>query len=230
MALMSHAADESDHNLPWMVWYGLIPLAETDPVALADIVAAGAWSPTTRLIARRLTELIEKDPRGLNRLLANAAQTPAASTRSDILHGMRDALMGWQHATQPTAWAEFQRSVTDDDAQSHDLARQLSALFGDGRALDDIERIALDSQATIEARKAALQTLIDHRPPELRTVCQQILLAEPLLNVTAAQGLVQFDDPAVAQLLIRDYFAAGRQAIVRHHSNGIDRQGPNRAR
>jgi putative heme-binding domain-containing protein len=209
-ALMSHAADETDANLPWMVWYGLIPVADRDPVALADVVAAGAWSPTTRLIARRLTELIDRDPRGLNRLLTDAARASDCGTHRatslDILTGMRDALMGWQRAPQPAAWDPFVRSLIQaNDVQLQDLVRQLSALFGDGRALDDIQQVALDGQATIEARQAALQTLIDRRAPELRAICQQVLLAEPQLNVIAARGLAQFDDPAVASLLIAQY-------------------------
>jgi putative heme-binding domain-containing protein len=77
-------------------------------------------------------------------------------------------------------------------------------LFGDGRALETVKKVALDPAAELNARKAALQTLIDSRAPDLRPVCEQ-LLNEKFLNPVAARGLASFDDPAVGTKLVKAY-------------------------
>ena len=77
-------------------------------------------------------------------------------------------------------------------------------LFGDGRAFDPLKKIALDKDADLSARKAALQSLIDNRAPDLRGLCEQ-LVDEQFLNSVAARGLAGFDDPAVGAKLVRAY-------------------------
>src|SRR5207249_5226330 len=82
--------------------------------------------------------------------------------------------------------------------------RDLSVLFGDGRALDELKKIALDQDADLNVRKSALQTLIDNRAPGLRQLCE-LLLGERFLNSVAARGLANFDDPAVGVKLVKAY-------------------------
>jgi putative heme-binding domain-containing protein len=53
-------------------------------------------------------------------------------------------------------------------------------------------------------RKAALQTLIDSRPPDLREICEK-LLGVRFLNPVAARGLSTFDDPAIGARLVGAY-------------------------
>jgi putative membrane-bound dehydrogenase-like protein len=209
MALVSHEQDRSDHNLPLMVWYGLMPLADLDANALVDVASVCQWDLTLRLIARRVAEMIEADGAPLNRLLTLAADSRLSTAPVDVLLGVRDALRGWRTAPQPATWNQFRQAVAlrtnrSTNPELRELIRELSAVFGDGRALDEIRQIALDSQAPLHARQAALRTLIRSQPPELRSICER-LVSVPHLNVTAAGGLAKMDDPAVAKLLIRRY-------------------------
>jgi len=82
--------------------------------------------------------------------------------------------------------------------------RDMSVLFGDGRALDAVKRVVLDQATDLNARKVALQTLIDNRAPDLRPLCEQ-LLNEQFLNSVAARGLASFDDPAVGAKMVKAY-------------------------
>ena len=54
------------------------------------------------------------------------------------------------------------------------------------------------------ARKAALQTLIESNPPDLRSVCEK-LLGTRFLNAVAVRGLSRFDDPAIGEQLAKSY-------------------------
>lgn len=203
-ALLDHGKDAADHNLPALIWYGLIPLAESQPDALPKIANACELPLTRRLIARRLAEDIEKQPAHVNNLLLLAAAKGEAF-QSDILSGLADGLVGWRKATKPSAWDAFAKFIEKSaNATLRDRARDLSVVFGDGRALDEVKRVALAKDADMNARKAALQTLIESRPPDLRTVCEQ-LLSVRFLNAVAVRGLAQFDDPAIGEKLAKSY-------------------------
>ncbi len=53
-------------------------------------------------------------------------------------------------------------------------------------------------------RRAALQTLIDNRSPDLRSICERLLKVR-FLNTTAIGGLALFDDPAIGKTLAASY-------------------------
>ena len=203
-ALLARKEDANDHNLPLLVWYGLIPVVDADPAALANLAAKAELPLTRKLIARRLAEDIEKNPAPFNELLRVTTAMPAAF-QADILNGLADGLTGWRKATRPAAWdALAMKLASSSDAALRDRVRDLSVLFGDGRALDAVKIVALDASADLNARKAALQTLIDNRAPGLRQLCEQ-LVNERFVNSVAARGLATFDDPAVAVKLVRSY-------------------------
>ena len=203
-ALLAREEDANDHNLPLLIWYGLIPVADTDPAVLATLAAKCELPLTRKLIARRLAEDIEKNPAPLNQLLKLTAAKPEAF-QSDILHGIADGLTGWRKAAKPAVWDALARKLENSpDAILRAQVRDLSALFGDGRALDAVKKVVLDQSADVDARKAALQTLIDNRAPGLRQLCEQ-LVGEQFLNSVAARGLATFDDPAVGVKLAKAY-------------------------
>ena len=204
--LVAHAEDANDHNLPLLIWYGLIPVADTDPSGLAQL-AENCQLPTTRkLIARRLAEDLSKNPKPIGLLVGRAGKAEDAY-RTDILQGMTEGMRGWRKATAPKEWAEasevFAKSST---ASVRDRSRELSVLFGDGRALDEVQAIALDGKADLETRRAALNSLIEARPDNLRATCEK-LLGVRFLNTTAVKGLSLFDDPNIGKSLAANYRA-----------------------
>lgn len=203
-ALSGRREDASDQNLPLLIWYGLIPVADSDPGALSLIAAKCELPITRRFIARRLAEDIEKNPFPLDQLIELASAKPETFQR-DLLDGMGEALKGWRKALKPAAWDPFARNVAlSAKPDLNERVRNLSVLFGDGRALEDVRKIALDPNADLPARKSALQTLIDSKPPDLRAVCER-LVSVSFLNPVAARGLAAFDDPEAAAKLVRAY-------------------------
>ncbi|HYG75174.1 MAG TPA: PVC-type heme-binding CxxCH protein [Planctomycetota bacterium] len=199
--LLMHAKDASDHNIPIMAWYGLMPLAESAPADLARLGAVCKFPLTRRLIARRLAESIRDDTAPLD-ILLNAAATDAVVAR-DVLNGMSEGLQGLRKAPKPARWDALAGKLAADAAVG-ERVRELSLLFGDGRALDEVKRIALDAEAPLAARRSALQTLIESRPPDLREICENLLQVR-FLNATAAKGLALFDDAAIGVKLAKSY-------------------------
>jgi putative heme-binding domain-containing protein len=200
--LMAHPEDADDHNLPLLTWYGLIPLGDEAPATLATLAADCAWPVTRQCIARRLSEDIDKNPAPLNALLTMALERSDAF-QADVLSGISEGLRGWRKAPKPAAWDAFQQKLANNSA-SQQRVRDLSALFGDGRALDEVKRVALDKKASLASRRTALQTLIEQRPPGLRDICESLLEVK-ILNSTAVRGLALFNDPAIGQKLAGSY-------------------------
>lgn len=198
-ALFSHVEDAQDHNLPLMVWYGLIPVAKEHPDDLVRVMNACTWPVTRICITRRLAEDIATRPKPLNDVLTLAlAKSPEFA--ADVAQGLTEGLRGWQRAPKPPAWDAFAAKYPSD------AVRDLAVLFGDGRALDQVKAIALNGKEPLDARKAALRSLIAAKPPDLRSVCEA-LVKERFLNSVAVKGLALFDDPAIARLVLKHWGA-----------------------
>ncbi len=187
LALLSHEKDADDPFLPNLVWYGISPLAKEIPADLVKIAGVSKWPRLNRWIARSLAP----DPKALDALLSVNSGDP-------VLEGMSDAFKGIRKAPKPAKWDDVAK------ASASPLVRELSVLFGDGRALDEVKAIALDDQAEISAREAALKTLIESRPPDLHELCGKLLEVRGL-GVVAARGLALTEDPAIGNRLAKVY-------------------------
>jgi putative membrane-bound dehydrogenase-like protein len=200
--LLKHAEYADDPFLPYMVWFGISPLVQSDPETLVKIIRGCTWPKTVQWATRALAS----KPDALNALLTHATseQLPA------ILLGMTEAFKGLRKVQKPAAWDQVAKAGT-----SPDLVRDLSILFGDGRALDDVKKTALDAKADASARQSALTTLIDAKPDDLRALCES-LLEDKAVNAIAVRGLALFEEPAIAQKLVKQYrkFAPADRAAV----------------
>ncbi len=202
--LVRHKEDATDKNIPLMVWYGLIPIADTNPDALASIAVASNLRATSKYITRRLTEDITLRPGPVDTILA-AALDRSAEDQADIMDGLAQGLQGQQGVKAPPAWAPLSKKV--GESTNADLAgkvRALDALFGGAAALDAARRVALDGTAPASARAAALQSLLDARAPDLREIALQ-LLNVPSVNAVAVTALATFNDPTIAPALLDAY-------------------------
>ncbi|MEX1040153.1 MAG: PVC-type heme-binding CxxCH protein [Pirellulaceae bacterium] len=203
-ALMSHSEDADDHNLPLMVWYGLIPVAETHPKDLVPLVAKSQWPLTRTLITRRLAEELAEDPQWIDQILA--AVTPADNQRlDDIITGIETGLRGWRKAPKPQGWDKVEQRVEAlGDENLLAITRKLSVLFGSGVALEEVRKLALDGGTPPEVRKTAMMTLIEARPDDLREICER-MIGQRDLNIVAARGLALFGEEAIGKQLVDGY-------------------------
>lgn len=214
--LLGRSEDATDHNLPLMLWYGIEPLAASAAADFDRLAASTRIPRVARLAARRIGEEIDAAPARLDALLAAVALAPAELRRA-VLDGVAQALAGRRRVPAPARWNELQARLGagGDTALAHRI-RDLSALFGDGRALAEIRRVVLDESADLPQRRGALQVLIEARPDDLRTVCLALLRTRDLAALAVA-GLGQSDDPTVADAIITEwstYVASDRASIM----------------
>ena len=204
VAALTVRDDADDHNLPLLVWYGTTLLGDERLPSLRSLAAVCQWPTTRRFIARRIALEAEKQPNVLNSLLELATER-SSDFQADVLIGMSEAFVGWRKAPQPPAWGAFRARIeAGDDEKLKAKARELSALFGDGRALEELMQVARDKDADLAARKVALQTLIDAEAPNVRKLCEE-LLSTRFLNTVAIRGLAGVDDPKFGEKLVKSY-------------------------
>lgn len=198
--LVAHGEDAGDHNLPLMIWYGLIPVADQSPDALVSVAASCRLPTTGRLIARCLAEQMNERPVPINDLLSIAATRKDADFTATVLAGVSEGIKGWRSAPQPTSWSALAKQQPDNP-----LVRELSVVFGDGRAIDELRDMVLGKiEADSEMKLSALATLIQSDADDLKLICQAVL-RDPKMNVLAAQGLSKFDDPDIGRALVSRY-------------------------
>jgi putative membrane-bound dehydrogenase-like protein len=203
-ALVGRKEDAKDHNLPLLIWYGLIPVAETDPAAAVALAGKAELLLTRKFIARRLAEDFDKNAAAVNQLLEITAGKPEPF-QLDILDGLAAGLKGVRKVTKPAAWDVLAKKLAgSSNVALRNRVRDLSVILGDAKALDEVRKIAVNPKADLADRKAALEAIIDARPADLREICEK-MLAVPALNVIAARGLATFDDAAIGPALVKGY-------------------------
>jgi putative membrane-bound dehydrogenase-like protein len=216
-ALISRGEDAQDQNLSPLIWYGLIPVADVDPAALADLAKQSKLPLVRRWITRRLAEDIDPSPTPVNDLVMLAAKSESRDVSNEILTGLAEGLAGRRKAPRPAAWDALQaRASSWNDTAMTERVRELSVVFGDGRAMGELIALAQDKKTDLNVRRAALQSLIEQRPPELRSICEK-LLYERFINSAAIRGLAMFDDPALGAKLAssyRSFHPSERSAVI----------------
>jgi putative membrane-bound dehydrogenase-like protein len=199
-ALIRHAEDATDHNLPLMLWYGTEPLVSAKLDTGIELALASEIPTVRRFIARRLAEEIETDPAQIDSLL-KAAMKASPAARIDFLTGLGEAWQGWRKLQAPEGWSAFRNSVAGvaDAAVSAKVA-ELDLLFGDGRVLDGLRAVAADTSADPATRRNALHTVLQGGASGLAPVLKRLADDNPL-RADAMVGLLQIGDvegPAIA--------------------------------
>jgi len=202
-ALVSHAEDANDHNLPLMIYYGLMPLVNENADELAGLADNCKLPLTQRLLCRRIGETMNEDASAVEVLLALAISLDPA-TQENILLGLVDATRGWTSAKKPSSWDAFTASIGAQEPRLTQLAGELGLLFGDGRAIEAIRKVVLDSNAEIGVRRSALIALVNQRPADLRSICTS-LLRDQRLSSEAVKGLILDDNIENAKSIIENF-------------------------
>ncbi|MEC8411427.1 MAG: c-type cytochrome, partial [Planctomycetota bacterium] len=200
-ALVRREAYAEDPQLPGLVWYGLIPLGQHRPDLLVQLNRDCCWPQLNQWSARLLASQAKDHPEPFNSLLKLAMEREQ-KFQIEVIRGMTDGFRGRKKVTPPAHWPDFIKS--EGAKAMAQPTKRLSILFGEGREIEELRKMALTSSADTHARQNALECLIDADIKDLEEVCLELLATHPL-NVTALKGLAKSDDPAVARSMIRRY-------------------------
>lgn len=201
-ALASHAEDATDRDQPLMIWYGIEPAVTAHPDKAIALALASKIPTVRRLITRRLAEEIEKTPGPVEDLLAAAVKADEGA-RADVISGMAAALKGFSQVTKPKAWDAF-ASTTASIASAKDALRDLSLVFGSGRAIDELIALIKDIDGDANARRSAMDSLLRSPKPEHFGLVRG-MINDKVLGTAARLGLAKFDNADVPKSLLNNW-------------------------
>ena len=196
-ALAGHAEDNSDANLPNMIWFGIAPAAVADPARAMRLANA---TQLTRL-ADSIHWYLGRHDAGRDHLVAhlkNVDATEAVHSLRLLAHSLNDR----SAAPPPVDWkAVSARYRRDGDAEMQGLLDQLGGIFGDADVLARNWRLLADKTAPMPVRKAAF-ALLKTRSDTGSVATLIALLDEPEFRAGVIPLLGRYNDAKAAVALI----------------------------
>lgn len=123
----------------------------------------------------------------------------------DILRGLSGALRDRRSVPMPAGWdAAETRLATHANAEVRTLAQTLSLKFGSTRAKSALRGTAADTASPAASRRAAVDSLLAVRDPDLPPLLRS-LLADPAVRAVALRGLAAYDDGATPDAILEVY-------------------------
>lgn len=202
-ALAAHAEDASDHNLPLMIWYAAEPLADVDAKrALALALGSGETMPLLReFMLRRLGS--GDLAASLELLVGGLADATDDELRKAFLDAIKSSLKGQRLVKAPESWkAAYASLVKSESAEVRQAATALGVTFGDEAALAVVRQTLTSGDSGLDARRAALATLVQAKDAALPVVLQSLLDEASPLRIDALRGLAQYDDATTAKAIL----------------------------
>jgi len=214
--LCSHDRYAGDPLLPNLVWYGLAKSAPRHPDEGVTLAATAVLPRVRRNMSRLLAGCVDERPDLVTAILEAAAGSDAARRR-DLVAGVADGLRGWSKAAPPQGYAAVSArlAASKDEATLQPLS-ELDVLFGSGRGMEAVRKVALDTTAAPEARRQALQTLVSTTPPDGVAILHG-LLSDRSMIAAALTGLARYDHPDTPRLALQKislYAPTDRAALI----------------
>jgi hypothetical protein len=195
-ALVTHAEDETDHNLPKMIWYGIEHLIEEDPEKFIAMATQSKLPMISRFMARRAVDGDQTD-----KLVAVLARNPGNQVH--LLEGMLSGMEGRTDLEIPGSWPALAKKLGSNKTTQL-LSQSISELFGDVEATKRAFTTLSNKQAPIDQRISALRTLAAQQRPELAAKLPD-LINEKEIRIEAIIAIAGFDQESLGRLLIKNY-------------------------
>jgi len=200
-ALAQHGEDRDDRNLPWLLWQGL---AQRMPNQLDRAFAIARTTPIPQLADYIHWYAATLDNAGLDRVVAVLTEARGDDLRRRLA-GLWLAMEPRANVPMPAAWKSIAPSLyQNEDARVRRQAEQLAAAFGDDSMFPGLRETLAKADADPAARKHAFAVL--GRAQDRASLPVFLALLDDAQFRSPALGLVsRFDDPAVADALIRRF-------------------------
>ena len=207
-ALAQRTEFAEDRVLPLMIWYGIEPAVPVFVEKAVEFAQHNAVPKLSGFVARRLVEESSAKSAALDQVVKLLKGQSDTKFQTAILKGISEALRNIQKPVAPGSWPSLGSLLAgSSDPEVSNLARELSALFGDPGAIENLRSKAADANADTAARRQALQTLLRARVGNLTSLLTA-LLDDRSLAPDAIRALATTADPQTPELLLARYAAA----------------------
>jgi putative membrane-bound dehydrogenase-like protein len=200
-ALVQHAEDADD---PWqslMIWYGVSDCVPADPEEAVALAGVSKISIVREFIIRRVMQ----DGGSGREAVAGLVASTRGADRVSVLRGMVEGLKGVRRTNAPTGWSDIVSAAEKEkDAEALQLVRELGAVFGEGRALEELRKTAADGNADAVTRNSSIRSLAESRDVDAAPLLVK-LLSDQVVVIEAVRGIAVLDPKAAPDLLLGGY-------------------------
>ncbi|TWT59232.1 PVC-type heme-binding CxxCH protein [Allorhodopirellula solitaria] len=213
--------DVGDHNLPKLIWYGLMSRSSTVPDDMIGVLQACEIPELTTYLARSIAEQAESSPQAfaelqqlaLKRYREQASPAPSAWCNT-VLTGVEQGLVGIRQAPKSNVWPQLRSAILAASPGHQPLVDRIDTLYGDGLSAEQLRAVLDDRDAEPTKRLAALRGCVaawlekaPHDAPAAEGLAASArpLIADPHVNLAAAESLARVEHPAVAEVLLSNY-------------------------
>jgi len=201
--LVAHAEDATDHNLPYLYWYALEPLADQDAALALKIALEGKIPQLVGFTARKIG--LAGTPDNIALLVKAAGDSKSAEHQIALLRGIQDALKGKRNAPAPVEWpVAFAALAKSTNMEVKAQAQTLAVVFGDKAALAAIRKTVADHALSTSAREAGIFTLVAAKDADLVPILHA-LVGDATMRAAAIRGLASFDDAKTPDVILAPY-------------------------
>ena len=201
--LVSHAEDADDHNLPLQYWYAFEPMCEADMQKALNLASRAEIRQLLGFSVRRIAA-IEK-PEALEMLVQALGQAETISGQKALLGGVNTALRGRRNVDMPEGFSDvFTKLIKSEDSAIRSQVTALAVTFGDADALAMMRDVLADTNADVDLRRQALQSLVAARDAACIAVLHK-LVNEQAMAGDAIRALGAFDDPLTSAVILEAY-------------------------
>jgi putative heme-binding domain-containing protein len=203
--LLSHAEDETDQNIPLMIWFALEPLITKEPTASLELIHRSSLPTINQFIARRLV-----DGGKLSDLVSHI--NPSEKNVTDILQGILAALEGRTDIKAPAEWNTKWQTLKNGSNQIRELAANINQQFGDQEVIRNLIS-TLKGNASDDQKNNAIRQLAMRKQSELMVEIP-FLLENDILQVEAIRAIAQYEHTPLGQLLLEKYHRLPSEARI----------------
>ncbi|MCS1409867.1 MAG: hypothetical protein M2R45_03053 [Verrucomicrobia subdivision 3 bacterium] len=197
--LVQHVEDNTDHNLPKMIWFAVEPLVTADPKRALTLAAESRLNLVQQFIARRIA-----DAEAYSTLVTGVDEA-SPQTQVSLLRGFLQGLEGQIAVQAPSNWASLYAKLQGSNhAETRNLATEIAQLFGDVAAAKTMLTDLTNSGATLEKRRQALRGLASQKRSELRQHLVPLLDVDEL-RIDVIRAMTTFDDNRFTRTLLERY-------------------------
>lgn len=159
-ALLRWEEDQADNIQPLLIWYAVEPLVATHPQKSMELALRSKVPLVSELLARRMTERIDEER--FADLLIEMIRSSSAEKRPHIVAGIEAALNGRRKVAKPKGWDQALAKLKPTQAEQA-LLQKIAVVFGDGRSLSELRKVAENKNADARARGQAFLTLAENK-------------------------------------------------------------------
>lgn len=150
----------NDRDFPLVLWYGMKTIVDENPEKIAKLLPNCKIPKVTGFVVRRLAELQDTAPEGLNWIIGEAASSKKSDFQELVVNGLWHAFQGRHNAKTPNQWERLAKAL---EKHPNPVVREhvtlLSSIFGNGISPEKLIELAMDGKAEAASRKSAIESL-----------------------------------------------------------------------